>query len=103
MPDRYARYDKFLIERPADGILKLTFNNPETYNSVDAEGHNQLTYIWRDIDADPSVRAVIVTGTGKAFSAGGDVGLFFSINSIFQARRQRFMSLSRLAAVWAQS
>lgn len=72
MPDRYTPYDKLLIERPADGILKLTFDNPETYNSVDAEAHNQLTYIWREIDADPSVRAVIVTGKGRAFSAGGD-------------------------------
>lgn len=75
MPDRYDAYDKFLIERPEDGILKITFNNPETHNSVDAAAHNQLTYIWRDIDADPTVRTVIVTGTGKAFSAGGDFGL----------------------------
>ncbi len=75
MTDRYATYDKFLIERPADGILKLTFNRPEAYNAVDAETHSQLTYIWRDIDADPTVRSVIVTGTGKAFSAGGDFGL----------------------------
>jgi enoyl-CoA hydratase len=75
MSDRYAPFDKLLIERPADGILKLTFNNPETYNSVDAETHNQLTYIWREIDADPDVRTVIVTGKGRAFSAGGDFGL----------------------------
>ncbi len=88
MPDRYARYDKFLIERPADGILKLTFNNPETYNSVDAEGHNQLTYIWRDIDADPTVRAVIVTGSGRAFSAGGDFGLIEQLMDDAQVRMQ---------------
>jgi enoyl-CoA hydratase len=75
MPERYKAYDKFLIERPDDGILKITFNNPETYNSLDAEGHTQLTYIWRDIDADPDTRAVVVTGTGRAFSAGGDFGL----------------------------
>ncbi len=79
MTDRYAAYDKLLIERPADGILKITFNKPETYNSVDAETHTQLTYIWRDIDADPSVRAVLVTGAGRAFSAGGDFGLIEKI------------------------
>lgn len=88
MPDRYAAYDKFLIERPADGILKITFNNPETYNSVDAEGHRQLTYIWRDIDADPDTRAVVVTGAGRAFSAGGDFGLIEKMLDDHQLRLQ---------------
>jgi enoyl-CoA hydratase len=73
--DRYESYDKLLIERPNEGILKITFNKPESYNSIDAETHTQITHIWRDIDADPGVRAVIVTGAGKAFSAGGDFGL----------------------------
>jgi enoyl-CoA hydratase len=88
MPDRFDAYTKFLIERPEDGILKLTFNNPETYNSVDAEAHRQLTYIWRDIDADPSVRAVVVTGNGRAFSAGGDFGLIEEMTQSQTARMQ---------------
>ena len=79
MTDRYAAFDKLHIERPADGILKITFDNPETYNSVDQETHTQLTYIWREIDADPTMRAVIVTGEGEAFSAGGDFGLIEKI------------------------
>ncbi len=70
--ERYARFDKFRFDRPADGVLKLTFDNPETYNSVDAEAHRQLAYLWPEIDADPATRVVIVTGNGKAFSAGGD-------------------------------
>jgi enoyl-CoA hydratase len=39
---------------------------------VDAETHTELTHIWRDINEDPDIGAVIVTGAGKAFSAGGD-------------------------------
>ena len=79
MPDRYVDYDKLQIERPADGILKITFNKPERFNSVDSQTHSQLTEIWRDIDADPTVRAVIVTGAGKAFSGGGDFDLIEEI------------------------
>jgi enoyl-CoA hydratase len=86
MTDRYASYDKLLIERPADGILKITFNKRESYNSVDKDTHTQLTNIWRDIDADPSVRAVVVTGAGRAFSAGGDFGLIEEIIADPQAR-----------------
>jgi enoyl-CoA hydratase len=89
MTDRYAKYDKLLIGRPEDGILKITFNNPESYNSVDAETHRQITYIWRDIDDDPSVRAVVVTGAGKAFSAGGDFSL---VEKMTQDPAQRMMS-----------
>ncbi|MGB7182484.1 MAG: enoyl-CoA hydratase/isomerase family protein [Burkholderiaceae bacterium] len=72
MNERYAKYDKLEIDFPADRILRLTFNRPETYNSVDAPTHSQLTEIWRDIDADPDIDAVLVTGAGKAFSSGGD-------------------------------
>ena len=34
--------------------------------------HAELARIWRDIDADPDVNAVIITGAGAMFSAGGD-------------------------------
>ncbi len=72
MSDRYAAYTKLALDRPADRVLRITFNRPETYNSIDAETHTQITNIWRDIDADPDIHTVIVTGAGKAFSSGGD-------------------------------
>src|SRR5260370_8913719 len=79
MSDRYATYTKLTLDYPSKRILRLTFNRPETFNSVDAETHTQLTHIWRDINDDPDINAVIVTGAGKAFSAGGDFELIKSI------------------------
>jgi enoyl-CoA hydratase len=79
MTDRYAAYTKLQLDRPAERVLRITFNRPETYNSVDAETHTQLTNIWRDINDDPAINAVIVTGAGKAFSAGGDFELIKSV------------------------
>src|SRR5258707_7174568 len=75
MSGRYAAYSRLTLDYPSRRILRLTFNRPETYNSVDAETHTQLTNIWRDINNDPEINAVIVTGAGKAFSAGGDFEL----------------------------
>jgi enoyl-CoA hydratase len=75
MDDRYARYERLAIDRPHERVLRLTMNRPEKYNAADAEMHRELTEIWRDIDADPSVNAALITGAGKAFSAGGDLGL----------------------------
>ncbi len=75
MSGRYDAYTAFDIDYPAERILRITFNKPETYNSVTEEGHTQLTNIWRDIDADEDVSVVVVTGAGKAFSSGGDFGM----------------------------
>src|SRR5260370_41807710 len=72
MSDRYAAYSRLTLDYPSKRILRLTFNRPETYNSVHAETHTQLTNIWRDINDDPHINAGIVTGAGKAFSAGGE-------------------------------
>jgi enoyl-CoA hydratase len=83
MPDRYAAYDKLQFDHPAERVLRITFNRPESFNSVDAETHTQITDVWRDIDRDPDINCVIVTGAGKAFSAGGDFGLIESMAGNF--------------------
>lgn len=76
MLDRYReKFSAFEFDSPGERILRMTFNRPETYNSVDAVAHRQLAYIWRDIDQDREVSAVILTGKGKAFSSGGDFGM----------------------------
>jgi enoyl-CoA hydratase len=79
MANRYAAYTGLKIDYPAERILRLTFDRPETFNSVDARTHTELTNIWRDINDDPDINAVIVTGAGKAFSAGGDFELIKSL------------------------
>lgn len=52
MTDRYDKYTGFEFDRPAERVLRITLNNPKTYNSLDAEGHRQLICIWCDIDDD---------------------------------------------------
>jgi len=73
--ERYAKYTKFEFDTPSERVLRITINNPETYNSLDAVAHREFTYIWRDIDEDESISAVILTGKGKAFSSGGDFSM----------------------------
>ena len=90
MTDRYAKYTQFEFDRPADRVLRITLNNPKTYNSLDAEGQNQFTYIWHDIDDDPDISAVILTGKGKAFSSGGDFGMIETNMNDATARMQAF-------------
>lgn len=73
---RYTKnYPKLSFDAPADRVLRMTFDRPETYNSIDAETHTQMTDIWIDINRDQDFNTIIVTGAGKAFSAGGDFSL----------------------------
>ncbi len=71
--DPYAEYSRLKFERLDHGVLLVTLDNPDKLNATDGAMHAELARVFRTIDADSSVRAVIVTGAGKAFSAGGDL------------------------------
>ncbi|WP_420393855.1 enoyl-CoA hydratase/isomerase family protein [Acuticoccus sp.] len=75
MTSRYSAYTRLKIDHPAERVLSITFDEPASLNSIDEATHTELTNVWRTIDADPGVAAVVVTGAGKAFSAGGDFKL----------------------------
>jgi enoyl-CoA hydratase len=86
MDDRYARFSRLKIDRPHPRVLQVVMNRPDKLNATDAEMHSNLTEIWRVIDADPSVNAVLVTGAGKAFSAGGDLDMVGKMMADFDTR-----------------
>ena len=67
----YSTYQHLLVEKK-DGVALLTMNRPEVLNATNARLHNELSRIWPDLGADPEVRAAVITGSGNAFSAGGD-------------------------------
>jgi enoyl-CoA hydratase len=71
----YSSYDRLLFDRRPDGVLLVTLNRPEVYNAADQAMHSQLARLWPDISRDEQTRAVVVTGAGKAFSAGGDLAM----------------------------
>ena len=68
----YAKYRCIKVERE-NKLATVTLNRPEALNAVNAELHDELEQIWIDLAADEQVNAILLTGAGKAFSAGGDV------------------------------
>ncbi|MGW0178712.1 enoyl-CoA hydratase/isomerase family protein [Nocardia sp. NPDC003345] len=61
------------IDVRAEGVLRIvTLNRPDALNAVDDALHSGLARLWPRLSEDPEVRAVVLTGAGKAFSAGGD-------------------------------
>src|SRR5256885_14827822 len=70
----YADYKHLTFEPKPNGVLQVTINRPEVLNAANARLHWEFTQIWLTVDADPKTRVVLVTGAGKAFSAGGGPG-----------------------------
>ena len=58
------------------GVASVRMNRPERLNAYNQEMGEALLSAVSEVSADPSVRCVVLTGTGKAFSAGGDVESF---------------------------
>ena len=68
-------YETVTVAR-ADGVGTLTLNRPDAFNALNLQLGRDLFHAVLELDDDPGVRAVIVTGAGKAFCGGGDVKVF---------------------------
>jgi len=67
----YPEYESLKLDWPADRVLGITISRGKM-NAMDFQLHHDLGHIWSLIDNDPDVNCVLITGEGRAFSAGGD-------------------------------
>ncbi|MGW8652255.1 enoyl-CoA hydratase/isomerase family protein, partial [Nocardia salmonicida] len=68
----YDLPDELIVER--DGPIRtVVINRPDELNAVNKALHWALANVWRQLAADPEAGVVILTGAGRAFSAGGDL------------------------------
>lgn len=61
-----------LVERLPGGVVVVTLNRPATLNAFNVELHHAFPVLLAELDDDPEVRVVVLTGAGRAFSSGGD-------------------------------
>ena len=69
----YKDYQHLKFDRRTNGVLLITINRPEVLNATDDRLHWELTQIWLTVGADPETKVAVITGAGRAFSAGGDL------------------------------
>src|SRR5262245_33754986 len=67
----YEVPDAIALEREGP-VLVVRLNRPDRLNATNPELHQGLAELFPQIDEDPDVHAVVLTGNGRAFSAGGD-------------------------------
>ena len=65
----YSKYEHLLVE-VKDRIGLITINRPDKLNATNARLHWELSKIWLDLAEDDDVRVIVITGAGRAFSAG---------------------------------
>lgn len=70
---KYEEYEYLKFSYPSDGVLLITINRPERLNATNIRLHWELTQVWLDVANDDSCRIAVITGSGRAFSAGGDI------------------------------
>ena len=70
----YSEFPNLVVEpRGKNGdIFFVIINKPDRMNAIDPQTHTQIGRIWRVLDRDPDCRVIVLTGAGRAFSAGVD-------------------------------
>jgi enoyl-CoA hydratase len=71
MPD-YSRYQTLQIDC-ADQVATVTLNRPASLNAVNEQMHTELETLFAEVAYDDAINAVVLTGAGRAFCAGGDI------------------------------
>ncbi|KAK0847089.1 hypothetical protein LTS02_014607 [Friedmanniomyces endolithicus] len=95
-PQPPAKY--CILSYPSPNVLLVRLNRPKDLNCINMEGHAELHTIWEWLDAEPSLSVGVITGTGRAFSAGADLKEWNARNTAGQKREMvssGFGALSR--------
>ena len=86
----YSNYSSIRFDRLGD-VLKVTLANPRNeLNAVDGEMHDELRRLFEELKTERTARAVLLTGSGRAFSAGGDFNWMTSVDTagLYELRRE---------------
>ncbi|MGH9091968.1 MAG: enoyl-CoA hydratase/isomerase family protein [Acidimicrobiales bacterium] len=81
----YADYGQLRFEHRDGGVLLVTIDRPEALNAADVRLHRELSEVWATADADDRVAVTVVTGAGRAFSAGGDLAMIEEMTGSYEA------------------
>mgnify|MGYP000035022960 CR=1 FL=1 len=93
-------YETIKLEKDDRGVLTLTFNRPEKHNAMNAQFITDMRAALKEIEADDSVRVVVLTGAGESFCAGGDLG--WMKQQVAKTRQQRIEETQELASMLAE-
>src|SRR5215510_3799391 len=69
---QFSNYETIKFARRGR-VLEVIFNRPDELNAVNAQLHEEMARVFVDVNNDPDSDVIVLTGAGRAFSAGGDI------------------------------
>lgn len=88
-------YQTILFQREANGVARLTLNRPEAKNAMNGTMYDEARAVVAEIDRDPSIRVVVLSGAGSAFCSGGDFK--YQQSQAVRPQAERLAEASKLA------
>lgn len=89
------------VVRDAHGVVTVTLARPDTHNAMNAAMIGELTALAADLAGDAAVRVVVLTGSGRSFCAGGDLGwMRAQMTADGPTRAREARSLAEMLGAW---
>jgi enoyl-CoA hydratase/carnithine racemase len=81
----YGDFEHLTFERRRDGVVIVTLDRPDVLNAANVRMHREMSEVWQVVDSDDEARVAVVTGSGRAFSAGGDLEMIAEMTESYEA------------------
>ncbi len=94
-------YEHILVQRPQEGVGLVQLNRPRTFNALTEPLMHELTHALETMEADDTVRCIVITGTKRVFAAGADIKEMAQATPVelmqknFIARWERIRTISK--------
>jgi enoyl-CoA hydratase len=86
----YADFEHLRFEPQGSGVMVVVIDRPEVLNAANLVLHKELAQVWAVLDADPAVACSVITGAGRAFSAGGDLEMLEAMTVSYEATLEQW-------------
>jgi enoyl-CoA hydratase/carnithine racemase len=74
LKSKTLQYKHFNVSFPDERVVQVTINRPDKLNCIDQTTSKEIAQIWEWFDQDESLWVGIITGNGRAFCTGADLG-----------------------------
>ena len=82
---KYEDFEHIRFDRRPDGVVLVTLDRPDVLNAANVRMHREMSEVWAVVDDDDDARVSVVTGAGRAFSAGGDLDMIDEMTTDYGA------------------
>jgi enoyl-CoA hydratase len=92
-------HETIIVEEPGDRVAVIRLNRPKALNALNLTVMHELTTAAADLDRDPGIGAIVITGSERAFAAGADIAEMSALSYADVVREDWFAGWDALARV----